>query len=69
MSSHVETSTPANTPVPIVPYNLIAKVGEFITIGGTAGVDPRTGQLTLCSTRTLPPLLVSFGRAIVDNAG
>ena len=45
MSSHVETSTPPNTPKPIGPYNHIAKVGQFITIGGTAGFDPATGQL------------------------
>jgi 2-iminobutanoate/2-iminopropanoate deaminase len=41
----VETFTPRNTPVPIGPYNHIAKVGSFITIGGTAGVDPTTGKL------------------------
>src|SRR5512133_1283188 len=45
MSPKVETSTPPNTPQPIGPYNHIAKVGQFITIGGTAGVDPTTGQL------------------------
>jgi 2-iminobutanoate/2-iminopropanoate deaminase len=42
----VETSTPPNTPTPIGPYNHIAKVGSFITIGATAGVDPATGQLS-----------------------
>ena len=41
----VETSTPANTQVPIGPYNHIARVGQFITIGGTAGMNPATGQL------------------------
>jgi 2-iminobutanoate/2-iminopropanoate deaminase len=41
----VETSTPENTPTPIGPYNHIAKVDKFISIGGTAGVDPATGQL------------------------
>ena len=41
----VETSTPHNTPTPIGPYNHIVKVGTFITIGGTAGVNPATGQL------------------------
>jgi len=41
----VETSTPPNTPAPIGPYNHIAKVGPFITIGATAGVDPATGML------------------------
>lgn len=41
----VETSTPPHTMVPIGPYSHIAKVGEFITIGATAGVDPETGEL------------------------
>jgi 2-iminobutanoate/2-iminopropanoate deaminase len=45
MSSRVETSTPPNTPTPIGPYSHIAKVGPFITIGGTAGVNPATGEL------------------------
>jgi 2-iminobutanoate/2-iminopropanoate deaminase len=42
---NVETSTPPNTPAPIGPYNHVARVDRFITIGGTAGVDPATGQL------------------------
>lgn len=45
MTPIVETSTPPNTPAPIGPYHHIAKVGTSISIGGTAGVDPRTGQL------------------------
>ena len=45
MSPLVETSTPPNTPKPIGPYSHIAKVGSFITIGGTAGVNPATDQL------------------------
>jgi 2-iminobutanoate/2-iminopropanoate deaminase len=45
MTRRVETSTPPNTPVPIGPYSHIAKVGQFISIGGTAGFDPATGQL------------------------
>jgi len=45
MSQKLETSTPPNTPQPIGPYNHIARVGQFITIGGTAGFDPATGQL------------------------
>lgn len=45
MTLTVETSTPPNTPTPIGPYNHISKVGSFITIGGTAGVNPATGQL------------------------
>jgi 2-iminobutanoate/2-iminopropanoate deaminase len=45
MPPTVETSTPAETPTPIGPYNHIAKVGSFITIGGTAGFEPATGKL------------------------
>jgi 2-iminobutanoate/2-iminopropanoate deaminase len=45
MQSKVETSTPPNTPEPIGPYSHIAMVGQFITIGGTAGFDPVTGEL------------------------
>ena len=45
MPNTVLTSTPPNTPDPIGPYSHIAQVGPFITIGGTAGVDPATGQL------------------------
>lgn len=41
----VETSTPSNTPTPIGPYNHVARVGDQITIGGTAGVNAATGQL------------------------
>ena len=41
----VETSTPPGTPSPIGPYNHIAKVDRFITIGGTAGVDAATGLI------------------------
>jgi 2-iminobutanoate/2-iminopropanoate deaminase len=45
MKARVETLTPSNTPVPIGPYSHIAKVGQHISIGGTAGVDPATGRL------------------------
>jgi 2-iminobutanoate/2-iminopropanoate deaminase len=30
---------------PIGPYSHIAKVGQFVTIGATAGVDPKTKEL------------------------
>ena len=45
MASKVETSTPGNVMAPIGPYSHIAKVGQFITIGAIAGVDPETGTL------------------------
>ena len=56
----VETSTPPNTPTPIGPYNHIAKVGQFISIGGTAGVNPATGQLA-------GPDVYSQTRQILDS--
>ena len=42
---NVETVTPPGTPTPIGPYSHVALVGDWITIGGTAGVDPATGAL------------------------
>jgi 2-iminobutanoate/2-iminopropanoate deaminase len=60
MSPSVETSTPPNTPKPIGPYSHIAKVGPFITIGGTAGVNPATGQLA-------GPDVYSQARQILDS--
>lgn len=50
MGHTVETFTPPHTPTPIGPYNHIAKVGPFLSIGGTAGVNPATGQLAGDST-------------------
>ena len=45
MTRKVELSTPPHTMTPIGHYSHIAKVGEWITIGATAGVDPATGEL------------------------
>ena len=45
MKTRGETFTPPNTPRPIGPYSHVAKVGEHIWIGGTAGFDPATGEL------------------------
>ena len=45
MSGKVEHLTPPNTMKPLGPYSHIAKVGDFIAIGATAGVDPGTGRL------------------------
>jgi 2-iminobutanoate/2-iminopropanoate deaminase len=41
----VRTVTPPGTPTPIGPYSHVAIVGDSITIGGTAGVNPATGSL------------------------
>lgn len=56
----VETSTPPGTPTPIGPYSHIAKVGQFISIGGTAGFDSVTGQLAAAD-------VASQTRGILDS--
>ena len=65
----VDMSTPPNTPTPIGPYNHVAKVGSFITIGGTAGVNPATGQLAGpdIQSQTLQ-ILESFG-VMLESVG
>ena len=45
MGYTIETSTPPDTPTPIGPYSHIAKAGPFLSISGTAGVNPATGLL------------------------
>lgn len=57
---NVETSTPPGTPTPIGPYSHVARVGPFISIGGTAGFDPATGEL-------VGPDVASQTRRILDN--
>ncbi len=65
MSPRVETSTPPNTPTPIGPYNHIAKVGPFISIGGTAGVEPSTGRLAGADVASQTrQILQSFARML-----
>jgi 2-iminobutanoate/2-iminopropanoate deaminase len=56
----VTTTTPTNTPTPIGPYSHVARVGQFIAIGGTPGVDPATGALAGADVETQT-------RQIIDN--
>ena len=65
----VETSTPPNTPQPIGPYNHIAKVGQFISIGGTSGVDPSTGQLAGTDVYSQTTQILESFRVMLDSAG
>src|ERR1044072_4397785 len=64
----VETSTP-NTPIPIGPYNHIAKVGQFITIGGTAGFDPATGKLAGPYVYAQTTQILRSFRTMLESAG
>ncbi len=69
MSSRVETFTPANTPDPIGPYNHIAKVGQFVSIGGTAGVDPATGELAGPDVYTQTKQILKSFKVMLESVG
>lgn len=69
MSPKVETSTPSGTPAPIGPYNHIAKVGQWITIGGTAGFDPRTGELAGPDVYTQTTRILESFRVMLESVG
>ncbi len=65
----VETSTPPNTPTPIGPYSHIARVGSFVTIGGTAGVDPATGQLAGLDVHAQTRQILRSFRVMLESVG
>lgn len=69
MSPLVETSTPPNTPTPIGPYNHIARVGSFITIGGTAGVNPATGQLAGADVASQTKQILDSFKVMLESVG
>jgi 2-iminobutanoate/2-iminopropanoate deaminase len=65
----VETFTPPNTPTPIGPYSHVAKVGSFITIGGTAGVDPATGRLAGDDVASQTARILESFRVMLQHVG
>ena len=69
MPPKVETSTPPNTPDPIGPYNHIARVGQWISIGGTAGVDPATGQLAGADIHSQTKQILQSFQVMLESAG
>lgn len=69
MTSRVQTLTPPNTPTPIGPYNHITKVGEHIWIGGTAGVDPPTGQLPGSDVAAQTKRILQSFKVMLDAVG
>jgi 2-iminobutanoate/2-iminopropanoate deaminase len=69
MTSRVETLTPPNTPKPIGPYSHIAKVGEHISIGGTAAFDPATGQLAGPDIATQTRRILASFKVMLEAAG
>lgn len=67
--TRVQTSIPPNTPTPIGPYSHVAKVGEFIIIGGTAGFDPATGQLAGADAYVQTRQILDSFRVMLESAG
>ena len=65
----VQTTTPPGTPAPIGPYNHVAKVGNLITIGGTAGVDPETGELAGEDVGSQTSQILESFRVMLESAG
>jgi 2-iminobutanoate/2-iminopropanoate deaminase len=69
MAYTVETSTPPGTPTPIGPYNHIARVGPFVSIGGTAGVDPATGRLAGPDAYSQARQILESFRIMLESVG
>lgn len=69
MTNIVETSTPPNTPAPIGPYSHVARVGSFISIGGTAGVDPATGKLAGADIYSQAKQILQSFQVMLESAG
>ncbi len=65
----VETSIPPGTPKPIGPYSHISRVGTSITIGGTAGFDPVTGELAGSDVSSQARQILESFRVMLDSVG
>lgn len=69
MANTVDTSIPAGTPAPIGPYSHVARVGSHITIGGTAGFDPATGELAGDDVATQARRILDSFAVMLASAG
>ena len=67
--SKVRTHTPLGTPRPIGPYSHISKVGTSITIGGTAGFDPATGELAGPDVTAQTRQILDSFRVMLESVG
>ena len=65
----VVTTTPPGTPKPIGPYSHIAKVGQWITIGGTAAFDPATGELVGNTADAQTRRILETFRVMLESVG
>ena len=65
----IETFTPDNVMKPIGPYSHMVKAGPFISISGTAGVDPTTNELAGDDVYTQTKQILSAFRSMLESAG
>jgi 2-iminobutanoate/2-iminopropanoate deaminase len=65
----VESSTPGCVAAPIGPYSHVARAGPFISISGTAGVDPATGRLAGPDAYAQARQILSAFRMLLEGAG
>ena len=67
--SSVSTYTPPGTPPPIGPYSHISLVGSSITIGGTAGFNPATGELAGPDAASQTRQILDLFRVMLESVG
>ena len=65
----IETLTPASMFEPIGPYSHLSKAGPFISISGTPGVNPATGQMAGIDAYSQARQIVRNFRAMLAEAG
>ena len=65
----VDTYTPDDLFTPIGPYSHMTKAGPFITISGTPGVDPRSGQMAGPDAYTQTARILQTFRSLLEHAG
>lgn len=61
--------TPTGTMKPIGPYNHISRGGGLVVIGGVAGVDPSTGELSGSDVASQTRQILSAFEQMLNAAG
>src|SRR5438874_1563446 len=54
---------------PIGPYSHVAKVGPLVSLSGTAGVDPATGQLAGSDVYSQARQILESFRVLLESVG
>ena len=69
MPPTTETFTPPNTYEPIGPYSHVVRSGNFITISGTAGVNPLDGQLAGNDVSSQTRQILELFKVMLESVG